>query len=77
TRWGLGVWAAVASRPWLYRLVTGAAARALALVGRGRGRFAFLPLAGGWTRHRDMPAPEGKTFMAAWAARKREGARQP
>ena len=34
-----------------------------ALSGAARGRFASLPLAGGWTRHRDMPAPQGRTFM--------------
>ena len=36
--------------------------------GRKRGRFAKLPLAGGWTDFRDMPAPEGRTFRQAWAA---------
>lgn len=71
-RWGLGVWSAFARRPWAYRLATRIAAKALGLIGRSRGRFAFLPLAGGWTRHRDMPAPEGTTFMAAWAAKQRK-----
>ncbi len=37
--------------------------RALGNLGRERGRFRSLPLAGGWTNHRDMPAPEGATFM--------------
>ena len=31
------------------------------------GRFRHLPLAGGWTQSRDLPAPSGTTFMAAWA----------
>jgi L-lactate dehydrogenase complex protein LldF len=43
--------------------------RALALIGRGRGRFAWLPFAGGWTRYREMPAPQGATFQAQWRAR--------
>jgi L-lactate dehydrogenase complex protein LldF len=27
-----------------------------------------LPLAGGWTDARDLPAPEGGTFMDRWRA---------
>jgi len=30
-----------------------------------------LPLAGDWTRARDMPAPEGRSFHALWAKRQR------
>src|SRR6516164_4365319 len=47
-RAGLGVWAYFAKRPRLYGLATGLLARALALVGR-KGRFGWLPFAGGWT----------------------------
>ena len=32
----------------------------------GRGRFRRLPLAGGWTKWRDLPAPESRTFMQQW-----------
>jgi len=28
-----------------------------------------LPLASGWTRHRDLPAPQGATFQAQWKKR--------
>ena len=28
--------------------------------------FRRLPLAGGWTSARDMPAPEGGTFVERW-----------
>ena len=35
-----------------------------------------LPLAGGWTPVRDMPAPEGRSFHSLWAERQRDGGRQ-
>jgi L-lactate dehydrogenase complex protein LldF len=35
----------------------------LKLFDKGKGRFSFLPLAGGWTKYRDLPAPESRTFM--------------
>ncbi|MFQ5936945.1 MAG: LutB/LldF family L-lactate oxidation iron-sulfur protein [Acidiferrobacterales bacterium] len=64
-RLGLHTWAFLAKRPWLYRRVTSAAIRLLGVLGRKRGRFRYLPLARGWTRVRDMPAPEGRTFQSA------------
>jgi L-lactate dehydrogenase complex protein LldF len=66
-RSGLGIWGFFARRPALYRLATRAAMAGLALAGRSRGRFARLPFAGGWTRTRDFPAPQGDTFQARWA----------
>jgi len=69
-RAGIGAWAFVARRPALYALATGVAARALAWLGRRRGRLSRLPLAGGWTRFRDLPAPQGRTFREQWAAQK-------
>src|SRR5712671_1196573 len=68
-RAGLGLWAFFARRPRLYGIATALAARLLALFGRRHGRFRWLPLASGWTRHRDFPAPEGATFQAQWKAR--------
>jgi L-lactate dehydrogenase complex protein LldF len=70
-RYGLGLWAFVARRPALYRLATGLAVRLLGAFGRKAGRFRSLPLAGGWTVCRDMPAPEGRTFHQLWAERRR------
>ncbi len=70
-RLGLAVWSFVARRPALYRSLTGFAAKLLALLGRRHGNLVNLPLARGWTEFRDFPAPEGKTFHQAWAARKR------
>jgi len=68
-RWGLGAWAFVARRPALYHAATALTTRVLGMMGRRRGRFRSLPLAGGWTRTRDMPAPEGRTFQSLWAER--------
>ena len=68
-RSGIGLWAFFARRPALYRLATGLAMRAMALAGRSTGRFTSLPLAGGWTRYRDMPAPQGATFQSQWKNR--------
>jgi L-lactate dehydrogenase complex protein LldF len=70
-RSGLTLWAFLARRPALYRFATGLAARTLGLFGRRKGRFASLPLAAGWTAHRDMAAPEGRTFQDLWAAGER------
>ena len=72
-RLGLRAWAFVARRPALYRLATSFSMRVLGLLGRYRGRFRRLPLAGGWTGSRDLPAPEGATFMSAWSKRQAGG----
>ena len=55
--------------PRLYRLATGIGMRTLKLLAGRRGRFHRLPLAGGWTGTRDLPAPAGRTFMASWKPR--------
>ena len=73
-RTNLALWAFFARRPALYRLATRAAAMALGLMGRRRGRFSRLPFAGGWTGGRDLPAPEGDTFFARYAREQRGGA---
>jgi L-lactate dehydrogenase complex protein LldF len=73
-RRGLALWAWLAQRPRLYHLGSYAAARLLGTLGRRSGRFRWLPLAGGWTAGRDMPAPEGRTFQQLWAARRSAGA---
>ena len=72
-RWGVRLWALVARHPRLYRRATSAASHMLGAIGRRRGRFRRLPLAGGWTAHRDMPAPEGGTFMARYRALRQAG----
>jgi L-lactate dehydrogenase complex protein LldF len=68
-RYGLGVWAFFARRPKLYRAAMALAMPVLSGLGGKGHRLKSLPLAGGWTRHRDMPAPEGRTFLQQWAAK--------
>jgi len=62
-RRGLALWAWLARRPGLYHRLAGVGVRLLRLLGRGRGRVPRLPLAGGWTRGRDLPLPQGSTFF--------------
>jgi L-lactate dehydrogenase complex protein LldF len=69
-RFGIRFWAFFAARPRLYRLATRIAIKTLGAFGKRDGRFRRLPLAGGWTKYRDMPAPEGATFMALYRKRR-------
>jgi L-lactate dehydrogenase complex protein LldF len=74
-RTGIRLWGKLASRPALYHALAGAAGRLLGWAGGGRGRFRTLPLAAGWTRVRDLPAPQGRTFRCLWDERQRENGR--
>ena len=69
--WALAAWSFCARRPALYRWASRAGIRLLNGLSRGRGRFTKLPLAQAWTAARDLPAPQGDTFMAQWQRRKR------
>ncbi len=71
-RYGLSAWAFLATRPAFYHPAVALATRLLGMIGRPRGRFRSLPLAGGWTNGRDMPAPEGRSFQSLWAERQRQ-----
>ncbi len=62
-RSGLGLWAFVARRPRLYRFLTGLVMPLLHRLAGKKNHFRTLPLASGWTRGRDLPAPAAKTFM--------------
>jgi L-lactate dehydrogenase complex protein LldF len=59
----LSLWRFMVLHPALYRLATSLAVPAMRLFARG-GWIPRMPLAGGWTRHRDLPAPASRTFMA-------------
>ena len=68
-RFALSAWAYFAERPTLYRLASSLGMRALALFGRRRGRFAWLPFADGWVQARDFAAPQGASFQSQWRAK--------
>ena len=68
---GLRLWAWIARHPDLYGLLAGFAGRAGGWLGRRRGSLRHVPLAGGWTRARDLPAPRGRTFRQRWKAGER------
>jgi L-lactate dehydrogenase complex protein LldF len=70
-RWGLKLWGFFATHPRAYRLVAKLAHRSLRLMAMGRSRLRMVPFAGAWTKHRDFPAPEPKTFHELWKERKR------
>jgi len=70
-RWGIEIWGFFAKRPWIYRLMTKAAVRVLKLMSGKKGKIRSLPFNNGWTAVRDLPAPQGATFMEQW--KKREG----
>ena len=75
-RWALGLWSRAAGWPWLYRLGARLPVGWMARKARRRGRpfgKGELPLAGGWTGHRDFPPPQGVTFQRAWKAARRRG----
>ena len=65
-RTGLSLWAFVAKRPALYHLGTSMAIRAIRMLALGRGRLRALLFAGGWTKHRDLPVPQGRTCQEMW-----------
>lgn len=70
SRVGVGLFVWLADRPWLYRKLTALAAWGMQLLSRD-GWIRWLPLAGGWTKQRDMAAPSGATFMQQYKKGKR------
>lgn len=70
-RAALKIWSVLARHPWLYRIVFGLGVSLLSTLGGRKGRFRWLPFAGGWTSVRDLPAPEARSFLLQW--RQRQG----
>jgi len=68
---GLALWSWMVRHPALYAMSARIGARVLALMG-GTGKLIHsLPLGGGWTAGRDLPAPQGKTFRELYRQRER------
>ena len=68
-RMALRGWSWLASQPRLFALATRIGARVLKAMG-GRDRLIHrLPLGGGWTEGRDMPASGGRSFRELYAQR--------
>ena len=72
-RWGLKSWAFLATRPKLYHRVMGLMMGAMKHLAPRTGLMKHLPMSSAWTKHRELPAPEGKTFQQMWAAKQKEG----
>jgi L-lactate dehydrogenase complex protein LldF len=68
----LRAWAWLARHPRAYRPIASLAARTLGVAGRTHGYLRALPFGGGWTRYRDLPAPQGQTFHDLYKRRVRE-----
>jgi L-lactate dehydrogenase complex protein LldF len=71
-RFALAVWAFFATKPKLYNVLVQRMIAVLHFFGKRKGRFGFLPFAKDWTRHRDFPAPSGKTFQDQWEKYKKQ-----
>ncbi|HED14487.1 MAG TPA: iron-sulfur cluster-binding protein [Gammaproteobacteria bacterium] len=65
SRWALQVWVILARHPALYRFINDVGAWMMGKVARG-GVLHRWPMAGAWTRYRDLPTPEGSGFISAW-----------
>jgi L-lactate dehydrogenase complex protein LldF len=69
-RIALRLWGWVARRPKLYALATRIGVRYLNWLADGTDRIQVLGVAPEWTRGRDFPAPEGRTFRELYAKRR-------
>ena len=73
-RAGLKLWSWLALRPALYGFATKIGVRIMKAMGGQHRLIHRLPIGGGWTEGRDMPAPPGKTFRELYQTRSKSGA---
>jgi len=69
-RLGLALWSWAALRPALYAMLSGIGVRMLNRMAGADKLIHNLPFGGGWTKGRDLPAPQGKTFREIYGERK-------
>jgi L-lactate dehydrogenase complex protein LldF len=69
----LALWSSLVRHPSIYRAFMRVMVFVLGLLGRGSGRYKYLPLASGWTNGRDFPAPEGQTFFSRYGIKRHGG----
>jgi len=70
-RWSLRLWVWLVKHSHLYRFFTHWGTKLLAAWAGKRGHLSRLPLARGWTRSRDLPAPQGGSFIQQYKQGKR------
>lgn len=66
-RRNLALWASIAKRPTLYRMATRLISMGMKAMAFGGDHVKFLPLASAWTKHREMPVPEGRSFISQYS----------
>ena len=71
----LKLWGWLALRPALYGLLSGWGVRILRRMGGAGGMIHKLPIGGGWTEERDMPAPAGRTIRELYRQRQKAAGR--
>ncbi len=64
--WGMNLYMWLCKHPALYQGAVSLSARLMRLAGKKRGALRSLLLANGWTKTRDFPAPQGRSFMSQY-----------
>jgi L-lactate dehydrogenase complex protein LldF len=71
-RWGLSLHRQLAAHPRLYQRLTNTVMRTLRLFSGRRGHLQRLPFASAWTGQRNLPSPQGETFMMQYRRQHRD-----